>query len=111
MKTKIYYPFLLETKFAMCQKIRIFIRQNQLTTTCMSCMSEYWMRFWCFNDFCILTVKRTRSNNCETNTNVSMVNGYNNNTIFFSDNSPYGYKKCNTHIINKLKIIRTNGNQ
>ena len=36
----------------------------------------------------------------------------NNNNFFISDNSPYGYKKINkTHIINKLKIIRTNGNQ
>ena len=37
----------------------------------------------------------------------------NNNNFFISDNSPYGYKKNKnkTHIINKLKIIRTNGNQ
>ena len=35
-----------------------------------------------------------------------------NNKSFISDNSPYGYKKIyKTHIINKLKIIRTNGNQ
>ena len=38
---------------------------------------------------------------------------YNNNKSFISDNSPYGYKKniYKTHIINKLKIIRINGNQ
>ena len=37
----------------------------------------------------------------------------NNNKSFISDNSPYGYKKniYKTHIINKLKIIRINGNQ
>ena len=36
----------------------------------------------------------------------------NNNKYFISANSPYGYKKIyKTHIINKLKIIRTNGNQ
>ena len=35
------------------------------------------------------------------------------NKYFISDNSPYGHKKkiYKTHIINKLKIIRTNGNQ
>ena len=37
---------------------------------------------------------------------------YKYNKSFISDNSPYGYKKMyKTHIINKLKIIRTNGNQ
>ena len=36
----------------------------------------------------------------------------NNNKSFISDNSPYGYKKIYiTHIINKLKIIKINGNQ
>ena len=36
-----------------------------------------------------------------------------NNKSFISDNSPYGYKKniYKTHIINKLKRIRINGNQ
>ena len=40
-------------------------------------------------------------------------NNNNNNKSFISDNSPYGYKKniYKTHIINKLKIIRINGNQ
>ena len=33
-----------------------------------------------------------------------------NNKSFISDNSPYAYKKIyKAHIINKLKIIRTNG--